>query len=106
MPYILPEGMIINQETEGQITQTLEGTLMQTVPQNFKTYRSEITTTRNFKRKIDFFSGEGAPAVPSSDPFPHGLHYSPPTKPSGSASASPRIPARFTPRHCQRAYVP
>ena len=42
---------------------------------------------------ISFWGGDRAP----TRPIPHGPHSTPPTKPSGSSSASRRIPAGFTP---------
>ena len=56
--------------------------------------RSEFTKTCHFKRKITlllgihFFLGKDPGLEPSLDLFPARHHSSPPTKPSGSASAS------------------
>ena len=63
-------------------------------PRIFKTYRSEFTKRHHLKGKF-FFPGRGLD--PSQDPFPGGPHSSLPNKPSGSASASRRIPAISAP---------
>ena len=50
-------------------------TLMQIIPPVFQKYRSEITKTRHFKRKIHFFSGEGPISLPRL--LPNGLYPRP-----------------------------
>jgi len=74
-------------------------------------YRSKCTKTRHSSENF-IFSWEGA-AWPISRPFPWWGGVPPPNilplaliKPSESAPASPRIPARFTPLTVKQTYNP
>jgi len=65
------------------------GTLMQIVPQ-INIIPLRVNPHTPFKTKNSFFPVRGRT-------FPGRPHYSPPPKPSGSASVSPIIPTTFTP---------